>query len=334
MNDIDALREAWDEPRAPSAAARTSARAALMDRTAGRTAAATRSAAPGTGRRLPRLGVRLAAVGALATAAVVGVTVVQQAGGVDEHGRPTPVVPGVPAAPVANASELLERAAKSAETRPFTPPKPGQWTYVEQRRRTGETPNGKLSTDPADSSVKRSWVRADGKMRAFKAHGELVKQKVGSGIIPPVGYTRLAQLPTDPGAMMKWINEKTHGMGATYEGAYSVLGTILRDNVLPPKTEAAIFRAIKQIPGVTLVEGRVDMAGRKAIALGRVSEGYIHEEILFDPETYAYLGERAVAIKDHTSEGLDVSRTFEKGDLLRLTVRTAAGVVDEAGQRL
>ncbi|OLT29811.1 hypothetical protein BJF79_40340 [Actinomadura sp. CNU-125] len=290
--------------------------------------------------RLPRLGVGLAAVGALATAAVVGVTVLQSAGGVDENGRPTAVVPGVPAAPVAFASELLERAAKSAEARPFTPPRPDQWIYTEHRVRRGDTPNGPLSDDPADTRTSRSWKRADGKVLAYMENGKLEKSPMMPASSPPQDYASLAKLPTDPDALLKWAYTEPGDVAEgvpTVEGkisAYGKLSVILRDNVLPPKVEAAVFRAIKKIPEVTLVKDKVDMAGRQAIALGRVTEGYLHEEILFDPETYEYLGERAIAIKDNTSRGEDMVLSVRKGDLLRLTVQVEAGIVDEAGQRL
>ncbi|MFD0903148.1 CU044_5270 family protein, partial [Actinomadura sediminis] len=296
-------------------------------------AASRRAAGPG---RLPRLGVRLAAVGALATAAVVGVTVLQS-GGVDEQGRPAPVVPGIPAGPVANASELLERAAQSAEARPFTPPRPDQWVYTESRSRRGDTPNGPLSDDPADTRTNRSWTRADGKVIALMENGRLEQVPLAAGTMPPSDYASLAKLPTDPDALLKWVYAGMGGLGETSEGrystAYGTLSAILRDNVLPPRLEAAVFRAIKKIPDVTLVEGRVDMAGRQAIALGRITEGYIHEEILFDPKTYRYLGERAVAIKDHSTRGEDGTLSFRKGDLMRLTVQVKTGIVDEAGQR-
>ncbi|MBE1534540.1 CU044_5270 family protein [Actinomadura algeriensis] len=330
MNDIDALRDAWDEPAAPSSGARTEARAALMDRTAGRTPA--RPAARAV--RFPRLGARIAAVGALATAAVVGVTVLQSAGGVDENGRPTSAVPGIPAAPVADASELLERAAKSAEARPFTPPRPDQWIYTEYRVRRGDTPNGPLSDDPADTRTNRSWKRADGTVLAYMENGKLEKSPMMPGSSPPQDYASLAKLPTDPDALLKWASTEPEGVTMGTPTAYGKLSAILRDNVLPPKVEAAVFRAIKKIPDVTLVQDKVDTAGRQAIALGRITEGYLHEEILFDPKTYDYLGERAVAIKDNTTEGEDMTRSVRKGDVLRLTVRVKAGIVDEAGQRL
>ncbi|WP_165975445.1 CU044_5270 family protein [Actinomadura rubrisoli] len=355
LNDLDVLRDAWGSPEPPPAAARAAARAALLDRASAASAAEGSPATvpvrpvpdagsePVTGPagerrrrfRLPRLGVRVAAVGALAAAIAIGVTVVQSSGGTDEHGRPRPVVPGVPAAPVANASEALERAAHAAEARPFIPPRPDQWIYTEARTRTGKRPNGSLYKDPKKTVLVRSWHRADGKATASYEGGKLVL----SGTMPttpPSDYASLAALPTEPDALLKWLYKEMGGLGDSPEGryatAYSMLGAILRDNVLPPAREAAVFRTIKRIPGVALVPGRVDAAGRPALGLGRVAEGWLHEELLLDPVTYAYLGERSVALKNHTSRGDDGSVSVRKGELQNLTVRTKAGIVDKAGQ--
>ncbi|TDD82166.1 hypothetical protein E1293_17105 [Actinomadura darangshiensis] len=330
MNDLDILREAWAEPAPPADTSRTAARTALLERASG-TTKARRS-------RLPRFSVRLVAVGALAAAVAIGVTVVQTGGGTDEHGRPRPVVPGIPTGPVADASQALERAALAAEARPFTPPRPDQWIYVEsQSRKSRGKPNGALSKNPHDTAVFRNWKRADGKKVADLEDGKL--RFAGTmPTTPPSDYATLAALPTDPSALLHWFYKEMGGLGDNeeerYDVAYGMLGTMLRDNVLPPRTEAAAFRAIKQIPGVTLVKGRVDAAGRPALALGRLSEGWLHEELLLDPSTYAYLGERAVAVKDRTSRGEGGGHRDKKGDLLTLTVRLKAGIVDTAGQRL
>jgi hypothetical protein len=129
------------------------------------------------------------------------------------------------------------------------------------------------------------------------------------------------------------------GLGNPAEGRYStayrMLGAILRNNVLPPRLEAAIYWALKRIPGVTLVENKVDAAGRPAIALGRVEEGWLHEEVLLDPKTYAYLGERAISTRDKVFKTeYGTTERLKKGTLQRLMVRTAAGVVDRPGQRV
>lgn len=290
--------------------------------------------------RLPRMGIRLVAVGALAVAITAGVTVAQNLGGVDERGRPRPVLPVLPAGPVANAAQALDRAATAAEARTFTPPRADQWTYLENSETfPSKGPGGVATGGPLKTHVTRQWRSADGKRSAWIEKGRLQIQSEPGSLTPPADYPTLAALPTEPAALLSWAYKEMGGLGGdTAEGhyamAYTLLTTVLRNSVLPPGVEAAIYRTMKQIPGVTLVPQAVDVAGRPALALGRVQEGWLHEEVLIDRTTYAYLGERSIAIKTHTSKGLDGSWTVRKGTVQILAARLKAGIVDKAGQRL
>jgi hypothetical protein len=333
-DDLKILRDAWGPTGAPSPSARAQARAALLDRAAG----------PGRARRRlrpTRTGVRLLAVGALAATIAIGVTVVQTTGGTDKTGRPRSVLPGIPAGPVANAAEALDRAAAAADARAFTPPRPDQWIYTEFRVRTSVHEGGAVTSGPYRTITQRSWERADGKKIAEIQGGRLKVLDEFDNTIPPSGYFVLAALPTDPAALLRWVdreNGEKPGSKGEPRMAFETLSVILRQNVLPPRMEAAIFRAIKTLPGVTLVDNAADAAGRPAIALGMIAEGWLHEEVMLDPKSYAYLGERAISIKGHTLRGAGddpdvVAGYVKKGVLQNLTVRTAARIVGEPGQR-
>lgn len=341
MNDIQTLHDAWPQPLPPSHAAHSAARAALLARaTASRGGSAGPAPRRRRGFRLPRMGVRLVAVGALAVTIAAGVTVFQNLGGVDENGRPRRVVPGLPAGPVANAQEALNRAAHAAETREFIPPRNDQWIFIEIKSRYPkgahkdhlETPDMPLKT-----GIEAVWLRADGRQSARLERGKLELESFNPVGSPPHDYPRLAALPRDPDALLAWAYKEMGGRANTpeerYDGAYGMFGAILRDGVLPPAQEAAIYRALAKIPRVKLKQDAVDVAGRPALALGRIAEGWLSEEILLDRKTYTYMGERSIAIKDHTSTGLDGTWTVKKGTIQVLTVRTAAGIVDKPGQR-
>jgi hypothetical protein len=287
------------------------------------------------------MGVRIVAVGALAVTIVAGVTAVQNLGGVDENGHRRTVLPGLPTGPVANAAEALDRAAAAADSRPFTPPKPDQWIYIELRIRTTVKESGGVTGGPYRTIVRRSWERGDGKKSARIENGRVKIFDEFARTIPPSDYPSLAALPTDPDALLRWSyaqNGAKPGSESGYQMAFETLSVILRENFLPPRTEAAIFRAMKKIPGVTLGDDSADAAGRPAIALGRIAEGWLHEEVMLDPKSYAYLGERVISIKGHTDRGVGDDpnagvKYVKKGILQNLTVRTAAGIVDEPGQR-
>jgi hypothetical protein len=333
MDDLRVLTEAWRTPAPPSDTAYAQARAAVLERAGLERAGLERAGLERMGRepaaaafrsrpvwhrlRLPRMGARLVAVGALAVAITAGVTVAQNLGGVDEH-----------------------RAATAAEARTFTPPRTDQWTYIENRETSASRgPGGVATGGPLKTHISRQWRRADGKRSAWIEKGRLQIQDEPGRLTPPSDYPTLAALPTDPAALLKWVYKEMGGLGGDnpeghYAMAYTLFTTVLRNSVLPPGVEAAVYRAMKQIPGVILVPRAVDVAGRPALALGRLQEGWLSEEVLLDRTTYAYLGERSIAIKKHTSKGLDGSWTVKKGTVQIFVARIKAGIVDKAGQRL
>jgi len=72
--------------------------------------------------------------------------------------------------------------------------------------------------------------------------------------------------------------------------------------------------------------------GRPALAVARVQDGWLREEILLDPQTYHLIGERAIAIADHRASSDDGAWTVKKGTIERLVTRSAAAIVDKPGQ--
>jgi hypothetical protein len=285
--------------------------------------------------RRPRSRVRLVALAALTAAIVIGTTIAQNLGGSDEKGHPRPVIPG----PVANAEEVLNRAASAAERRPT--PRPDQWIFLEDKQRFPAIGTGTITPHtPLVTFEHRNWGRVDG-----QAFAELDKKPMGDGklrVTPGGGawkhnYQTLSTMPTDPALLPAWVHEKNHDRpdGAAAQRAADLFEqymAVLRNGMAPPRAEATIFRAIKQIPGVTLGKDRVKVGHRQAVTVALVIEGYLHEEILIDAENYRYLGERIIAIKDHTSKALDGSTTVKKGAVENLQIRVGYGIVDKPGQ--
>jgi hypothetical protein len=60
----------------------------------------------------------------------------------------------------------------------------------------------------------------------------------------------------------------------------------------PPKAEAAVFRALATLPGITVQQGITDAAG--AAATGLSDDGGYHQ-LLLDPRTYQVLGLRELS---------------------------------------
>ncbi|MFG3558635.1 CU044_5270 family protein [Micromonospora sp. NPDC047557] len=347
MDDLTILRESWHEVRDPSPAAQAQARAALLARAANADTVVPQRVPPRAaklfvGWRLPPLGRRVGVVTVAAAAVVGGLVLVESVNGPVDRGPAVSAVPGVPAFPglpaarPASAAEALERAAAAAQAQPFTAPRPDQWIHVEERMTSGTGPGGLVTGGPYRTRVLQHWMRADGRQIAWFRDGKFQFQDQPAQTTPPSDYQTLAALPTDPDALLQRIYQAAGGLGeATDEdrNAYTFgqLNVTLRNNVLPPEVEAAIYRAMAKIPGVTLVPDAVNVDGRPAVALGRVQSGWLREEVLLDPDTHRLIGERAVAIKNYTAEGLDGTVRVKSGTVQRLVV-TEVRIVDRPGQ--
>jgi hypothetical protein len=253
---------------------------------------------------------RLAGAGACAAAVAAGATLVVNVGGIRED-------PGVPLA----AADVLERAAVAAEQQPFTPPRDDQWIYTEHRitRPGGGGPKTATAWRRADGGGIASIV--DGKLRVMETEGPR-KPAVGVPRLFDSSYRSLAALPTDPDALLRLAYEAAEqetGIGVTEHGdVYQIFNDMLRSYLLPPDLTAAIYRALAKVPNVTVET--VDVFGGPALALAQ-AEDRLREELLFDPQTYAYRGERYTIGRDGNRGG---GATAE---------RITTAIVDEPGER-
>jgi hypothetical protein len=102
--------------------------------------------------------------------------------------------------------------------------------------------------------------------------------------------------------------------------------------LLPSKLSAGLYGVLAQLKSVHL-DHTTDLAGKKVLGLDVVVEGYLKEEILIDPATYAYAGQVRVAVRAHTNVALDETVTIKKGELLDDEAILRSAVVNSAGQR-
>jgi hypothetical protein len=327
MNEIDMLRDTF-EPELPSAAAEQRARAALRSRM---------NSAPVRSRvRSRRPWGRLLTVGggAVMAAAVVAAFAISRT---DPAAPGAPVVvPGSPAAaapylrPV-SAAQYLENAAWSAEQEKWTDPTPQQFMYVETLEMRNQPPyerqhpNGALLPGKAAYRDIKKWDRIDGQVQGTLKNGKLVVEKQGDngGVWAALDWATISGLTT-PAKVRAWVADPGPvGMD---------IDALVGQYVLPPEVKAAMFRYLADEPGMTLNPDAVNLDGRPAIGLGRIEEGYLSQELLFDKQTYALVGERLIAIKAHTTHGSDEDMVSHKGDLYRQVIYRKMAIVDEAGE--
>jgi hypothetical protein len=319
MNELQLLNAAWEQPAPPSAAAFQSARASLLDLANGDVRRA------GRRWRMPRPGARLA-VAVTAVAAAVAVIA-----GITVSGTRTPRSGSEPA--TLTAVVVLEKAAAAAQAQPFTAPRPGPWIYIKvltcapqfnfAKVRTRK-PVGKVvgPNAPLVCTTGESWAPVYGTPAAAYQDNA------------PISYAALMALPKTPAGLLGWARRNA---GPANGDAFQILDSLLYDNLLPPPIEAATFRALALIPGVTLIRDTTDIQGRPALGICYdIPGGWLRVEILLNPSTYAYLGERDVAIANYTTQTTGprgrIVWGVRKGQVWMLIAREAAAVVDRPGQ--
>ena len=145
---------------------------------------------------------------------------------------------------------------------------------------------------------KEQWSTADGTRNAsYSANGRLVTTTAcPCGLVP---YADLGTLPTDPKALVRWAMRPPGGGGhyTTADLAWNAFNGIegtLMSYVLPPKVAAELYRALGDIPGVTVDKDAIDAAGRHGPAFvltdNDIPGGGWTAEVFLNPHTFQLTG--------------------------------------------
>ncbi|MER7483907.1 CU044_5270 family protein [Streptomyces sp. NPDC126510] len=211
------------------------------------------------------------------------------------------------------SADALELAAATVEKHHGTEPGPKQWVY--------EKSTGFVQGKPQSSE---EWTRWDGTGHAnlpgipragdlsdfdpdelqvwYGPNQEEKWKKEGYDDRSQRQFYRfLATLPSDPDRMMKRIREE-HAIGSVKgetraQRDWREIDVLYRSVLIPPNVQAGLFRALAKIPGARVTTGVKDPLGRAAIGVSvtypdKTPAGWQgKQEIFFDPESYAYLGE-------------------------------------------
>ncbi|TMR09868.1 hypothetical protein ETD86_41775 [Nonomuraea turkmeniaca] len=276
---------------------------------------------------------------AAATAAAGAIVLVS---GVERSTAPLPVI--VETVPM-KAEVVLRQAALAAERRRADrAPRADQWMY---RKVAVKQPGD----DPA--AVQEYWTRYDGTEQAFRLDGGPMERRVvkldpdDDDLTPQQYAARLARLPTDPDKLLAHVKGDRHWADKPKDDpgdaespdarAFRVLSVYLDQEIpMPPKLEAAIFRALAKIPGVRVDMGVHDAANRAGVGISydvdsrRDAEGRLvsRSYVVLDATTYRYLGRRVDNLQDDVLGGELIAA---KGTYYA-SAELASGVVDEPGQ--
>jgi hypothetical protein len=315
MNDLDELREFRAELPYPERSRLTPGRTRLL------------SAARRPPRRFPAprwntrflVPVTAAAAAIVVAAGAVGYGLSRGSTGSTRGGSaahaPKPLSQAMLAARVLrDASEAASRVP------PKSTPSPRQWIYS---KLVGyEYHQGVTSSE--------NWITFDGTKTAyyesrggpFVVHTSPVPPPAdittkplaafSADSTPQTAYYALASLPRDPGQLLAAVDKAAEAAG----GANSVAGMPVAGHApqnkgqlefdylalllwnaaggvgAPPAAEAAAFRAMAAIPGVTVQQGITDAVGDPAIG---VSDDGGYNQLLLDPVSYQVIGLRQLS---------------------------------------
>ncbi|AZM45395.1 hypothetical protein DMB38_05770 [Streptomyces sp. WAC 06738] len=291
-------------------------------------------------RRLPVLGDWRVVAGAVAAGvtAVALLTVslgggpggegVSPAGGKGEVAVQTPVHESAP--------ELLRRAADAVRDEPVPEPEAGDWVYVET---VAENEGAVRAGSPVS---REQWYKY--------ADPEFEDWNEGDDHSPRERFEYLAALPEETDEVLqkaRWFYPENGGRpDSDHPGAgrsdkelaawnFGSLRVLLASAPMHPVGQSRVYEAMATIPGLRVADSTVtDAAGRPALAFYRdagVDAGF-RDELLVDPQTYAYLGERWVATEASDGGG-DLKVKAKKGEVVMGSAVIRSALVDGDGVR-
>jgi hypothetical protein len=264
-----------------------------------------RRAGRGTaGRAWPR---RVAVTGAVSAALAAGLAVTLT---VTSVGTGTPPAHFAPAITVA---AVLDNAALAAQSEPAVTPRPRQFIYTKRMLAVYEPRDHGYPPERVTQAIE-SWTSAGGTRPGLTVTSgpttkttRLVVSACVDGFVYPAIMTHQPAIITHQRCTARryagyrpWLPTTTAGMRAYLENgprdgspAQSMIETgfyLLTGVDLTPAQQAAVYRALAQVPGLTVVPKVTDILGRAGIGIrSRPAPGMTWTAI-FDPTTFKLLG--------------------------------------------
>ena len=340
MNDLDLVTDLTPEAPLPelgdlAAARRRLAAAIAAERTGARTRDESAEKAhltapdspPSSGRARPAK--RLALTAAVAAALIL----------VPGHSPSAPPAPGRPAARPSGtgnvaAARFFLQAARVTRHLPAHPPGPDQFVYT-QTEGAGRADVGRL------------WLSAEGNkdgldqnpgQRGLKLPPCTVAQAQVPRKSPPGTYPRtmkcaeeagyLPSMPVNPHKLLAYLYQigiaqpgDSNGTSWAANDFGKAVDFLMSTTYLLPAQQAAMFELMAQFPGFTIVHGARDAIGRVGVGIKWTFNGS-PTEIILNPVSYAYLGDRTWPAPGFHGPGADA---YDGAALVKMAFVDRAG---------
>ena len=241
---------------------------------------------------------RLVLRGALAFALVAAVVLIGLDLGLPGGGSKN----GLPPATAATLKQFANLVAGA----PDEPLQAGQYYYLRTVSGTGLKALKASAGGYSNAAAEELWIGSDGSGRVLAAGGfdERYNPRKPIPLLRFQGvdldYQGLLALPTDPKALLRWLERQTKGDGPEAQDTQlAMIAELLGRAPAPPKLHAALYRLIDGFSGVK-AEGRIrDPLGRVGIGFKRHMDGCKLQpeatcdwEIILDQKTGGWLASR------------------------------------------
>ncbi|MDG5806655.1 CU044_5270 family protein [Streptomyces ossamyceticus] len=252
-----------------------------------------------------------------------------------------------------SAAEVLERAAEAVGKRKPPAIEDDQFVYIKQEDYHWKMDEDLSSDCPSTAEghpfgTREFWRSVDGKhvgLAREEKFGEIAKRRLP--VLPRMkgfitSYRQAEdELPGEVEGMYRYLygakagKEPKAGDKRADRKAFAKGAELLAGQLLPPKEEVALYRALARIPGLTVYEGARDTVGRSGVSVGIAGsfndygQGRSRYELLFDERTSAFLAFNSVNL-DALDEDCE---SLREGDLVSSEAILKRGVVDRVGER-
>lgn len=128
----------------------------------------------------------------------------------------------------------------------------------------------------------------------------------------------LAQQPRDPRKLLAAIEAAVEpsslNKGDRPTMAFQMIAEVFATGYAPADLRAALYRAARLIPGITFQRNAKDLDGRRGVSISKPAPyGFLRTEIVFDPKTGQFLGERTIVVRSIEDDAyLPVGSTYSE----------------------
>ncbi|MFE9603459.1 CU044_5270 family protein [Streptomyces hokutonensis] len=212
------------------------------------------------------------------------------------------------------AVKLLDRIALAAADRTTLTARDDQFIYTKSQGSAAELGvdfssaaelagrKGMFTPKPYNGAVRQEqWDAVDGKADGLRKGVAVAdptqKMEMDMNGVGYLTFRQLQALPTDPDALLKRFSGDAANVSAARRTEVVVenLGAIVDEATLLPDLSAAIYRALAELPGVSVVDHVKDAAGREGVGLTfkDAPKGYAW---VFDSSSLVYRGTTDAAL--------------------------------------